>query len=60
MTNVNDQIIALEDSALEAVAGGFDIEQFMSPQLRLAYHPVGGWAMGDPFAKPVLGQYTPR
>jgi hypothetical protein len=60
MTQFNDQIIALDDAALEEVAGGFDIEQFMSPQLRLAYHPVGGWTMPDPFAKPVLGQYTPR
>ena len=62
MTNFNDQIIALDDAALEAVAGGakIDIEQYMSPQLRLAYHPVGGWTMPDVFAQPVLGQYTPR
>ena len=64
MTNfgtLNDQtIIPLDDAALDAVAGGFDIEQFMTPQLRLAYHPVGGWAMPDAFATPVLGRYTPQ
>jgi len=50
-------IAQLEDAALETVLGGANIEQYLSPQLRLAYHPVGGWTMQDVFAVPTLGTY---
>ncbi len=49
----------LDDADLDAVTGG-SLEGILSPQLALAYHPVGGWTMPDVFAKPVLGRYTPR
>jgi hypothetical protein len=29
----------------------------MSAQLRLAFHPVGGWTTKDVFATPTLGTY---
>jgi len=57
----SNELIAteLDNATLESVAGGFD-ESILSPQLRLAFHPVGGWTMPDPFAKPVLGRYFPQ
>lgn len=58
-TSNNETVTELDDAALEIVAGGFD-ESILSPQLRLAFHPVGGWTMPDPFAKPVLGRYFPQ
>ena len=46
----------LQDAALDAVVGG-SIYDHMTPQLRLAAYPVGGWTMPDVFAKPTLGTY---
>jgi hypothetical protein len=40
---------------LDAVVGGSMLDA-LSPQLRLAASPVGGWTFKDVFAKPVLGQ----
>jgi len=54
----NDHSIRpLDEAALETVVGGRSIEDFMSAQLRLAYHPVGGWTFKDVFATPTLGTY---
>jgi hypothetical protein len=47
----------LDDATLETVVGGQSIEDVMSAQLRLAFHPVGGWTMKDVFATPTLGTY---
>lgn len=47
----------LHDAALDAVVGG-SIYDYMSPQLRLAAYPVGGWSMPDVFARPTLGRVT--
>ena len=53
----NDQsVIQLDDATLDTVVGGA-IEDFLSPQLALAFHPVGGWTFRDVFAKPTLGTY---
>jgi hypothetical protein len=41
---------------LDAVVGGA-LEDALSPQLRLAAYPVGGWTFKDVFAKPTLGTY---
>jgi len=54
----NHSVRPLEDAALDAVVGGSTIEEYMSPQLRLATHPVGGWTFNSTFApKPTLGTY---
>ena len=58
-TSTEPTVTELDHATLEIVAGGFD-ESILSPQLRLAFHPVGGWTMPDPFAKPVLGRYFPQ
>jgi hypothetical protein len=46
----------LDDAALDTVVGGA-LEDYMSPQLRLASYPVGGWTFRDVFAKHTLGTY---
>jgi hypothetical protein len=46
----------LDDATLDTVVGGA-LEDYMSPQLRLAAYPVGGWTFKDVFAKPTLGTY---
>jgi hypothetical protein len=46
----------LNDAQLDAVVGGA-VENYLSPQLALAAHPVGGWTFKDVFAKPTLGTY---
>jgi hypothetical protein len=51
-----DSANLLDDSQLDAVVGGA-IQDALSPQLKLAATPVGGWSFKDVFAKPVLGQY---
>lgn len=48
-----DQIDAAQ---LDVVVGG-RIEDYFSPQLKLAAYPVGGWTFKDVFAKPTLGTY---
>jgi hypothetical protein len=53
----NDQSALIDDTQLAAVVGG-KLEDYLSPQLRLAFHPVGGWTMPDPFARPTLGRVT--
>jgi hypothetical protein len=40
---------------LDTVVGG-SLLDVLSPQLRLAATPVGGWSMKDVFARSVLGQ----
>ena len=57
MRNLNNPAVELlDDTALEAVVGGA-MEDYLSPQLALAAHPVGGWTFKDVFAKPTLGTY---
>jgi hypothetical protein len=41
---------------LDAVVGGA-MQDYLSPQLKLAATPVGGWTFKDVFAKPTLGTY---
>jgi hypothetical protein len=52
----NDASVRLLDAELDAVVGGA-LEDCLSPQLRLAAHPVGGWTMKDIWTKPTLGTY---
>lgn len=55
--DLRDQPVGLlDDAALDLVVGGA-LEDYMSAQLRLAAHPVGGWTFKDVFAKPTLGTY---
>jgi hypothetical protein len=46
----------IDDAQLDAVVGGSMLDA-LSPQLRLAATPVGGWSFKDVFAKPTLGTY---
>ena len=46
----------LDDAQLETVIGGAR-EDYLSPQLALAAHPVGGWTMKDIWTRPTLGTY---
>jgi hypothetical protein len=46
----------LNDAQLDAVVGDA-IENYLSLQLALAAHPVGGWTFKDVFAKPTLSTY---
>ena len=46
----------LDDTQLETVIGGAR-EDYLSPQLALAAHPVGGWTMKDIWTRPTLGTY---
>ena len=53
----NDQsVLLIDDAQLDAVVGGAR-QDYLSPQLALAAHPVGGWTMKDIWAKPTLGTY---
>lgn len=52
----NDQSALIDDAQLEAVVGGA-LEDYMSAQLRLASHAVGGWTMKDIWTRPTLGTY---
>jgi hypothetical protein len=55
--NHDDLAAALLDEAtLEAGVGGA-MQDYLSPQLALAAHPVGGRTFKDVFAKPTLGTY---
>lgn len=51
----NNQSNLLIDAQLDAVVGGA-LEDYLSPQLKLAFHPVGGWDMPDVWTQPKLGQ----
>ena len=53
----NDQSALIDDATLDAVVGG-KLEDYLSPQLRLAYHPVGGWSMPDVWTHPTIGRVT--
>lgn len=55
-SNCNDQFAVIEDADLDAVVGGAQTLP-LSPQLALAYYPVGGWTMKDIWTKPTLGTY---
>jgi hypothetical protein len=48
--------LLIDDAQLDAVVGGA-LEDYLSPQLALAYHPVGGWTMKDIWTRPALGRY---
>lgn len=53
----NEQsVVALDDTQLDTVIGGAR-EDYLSPQLALAAHPVGGWTMKDIWSRPTLGTY---
>lgn len=55
-SNDNDRLGLIEDADLDAVVGGAQTLS-LSPQLALAYYPVGGWTMKDIWTKPTLGTY---
>jgi hypothetical protein len=55
----NDRLAAfIDDAQLDAVVGGAPTPIALSPQLALAYLPVGGWGMKDNWAPiPTLGTF---
>ncbi len=55
-SDCNEQIALIEDADLDAVVGGAS-NLALSPQLALAWYPVGGWTMKDIWTKPTLGTY---
>ncbi|MBR0752660.1 hypothetical protein JQ604_10735 [Bradyrhizobium jicamae] len=46
----------IDMAQLDIVVGGA-LEDALSPQLRLAAYPVGGWTMRDVFARPAPFTY---
>jgi hypothetical protein len=46
----------IDDAQLDAVVGGA-MQDYLSPQLRLASLVVGGWAMKDIWTQPTFGTY---
>jgi hypothetical protein len=55
-SDLNDQAIALDDAALDAVVGGAKSAQ----ETILAATQVAGWGMKDVFARYTIGTFLPH